>query len=94
MSSYGRIEGAGSGQTWRREGLRVVRDGPAEVLSRARIDPADVVELSRGAGGRTAEVRTELVERVRASIEAGTYETPERLEGAARALMSRLDVRG
>ena len=36
------------------------------------------------------EVRTELIERVKAQIAAGTYETPERIEIAAERLMEEL----
>jgi negative regulator of flagellin synthesis FlgM len=35
-------------------------------------------------------VRTELVERVRQEIAAGTYETPEKLEAALERLLDRL----
>jgi negative regulator of flagellin synthesis FlgM len=35
-------------------------------------------------------IRTELVERVRQEIAAGTYETPEKLEAALERLLDRL----
>jgi hypothetical protein len=37
------------------------------------------------------DVRTELVERVRREIQAGTYETPEKLEAALEHLLERLE---
>lgn len=37
------------------------------------------------------EIRQELVERVRGEIEAGTYETPERIDQAIEAMMDELE---
>jgi len=56
---------------------------------------SDVVEISLAAklAAKVHElppVRTELVQRVKAEIEAGTYETPERIEAALDALMDDL----
>ena len=55
----------------------------------------DTVEISAAARlaakvQQIPEVRTELVERVKAEIAAGTYETPERLEIAVNRLMEEL----
>ncbi len=57
--------------------------------------PGDVVEIS--AAARLAaqidsipDVRAELVERVRAEIAAGTYETPDRIERTITKLMDEL----
>jgi len=55
----------------------------------------DVVEISTVARlaaqiAELPEVRTELVERVKAEIAAGTYETPERIEIALTRLMEEL----
>jgi anti-sigma28 factor (negative regulator of flagellin synthesis) len=67
-------------------------------------DSVDISALARRLGLITSErpvggageqpFRSELVERVRAEIEAGTYETPARLEGAIDRLLSDLDVTG
>lgn len=56
---------------------------------------SDTVEISTVAKlaakiQQLPEVRTELVQRVKAEIEAGTYETPERLEVTVDRLMDEL----
>lgn len=57
---------------------------------------ADVVEISATAAALAAKVqevpdiRADLVARVKAEIEAGTYETPERLEIAVERLLDEL----
>lgn len=71
-----------------RPAIGVARPAPAEGIS-------DVVEISTIAklASKIHElppVRTELVERVKAEIAAGTYETPERLEVAIDRLMEEL----
>lgn len=55
----------------------------------------DKVELSTQARlldqlSRIPEVRTDLVQQVRSEIDAGTYETPERLEATLDALLEDL----
>jgi len=59
------------------------------------INVSDTVEISTVAKlaaqvQQLPEVRTELVQRVKAEIEAGTYETPERLEITVDRLMDEL----
>ncbi len=49
------------------------------------LDRSDRVELSAEALNADS-IRTDLVARIRAEIEAGTYETDAKLEGAAEAL--------
>ena len=57
--------------------------------------PQDQVEISE-AGSMMAKlrelphIRVELVARIRAEIKAGTYETPERLQGAIERLLEDL----
>jgi negative regulator of flagellin synthesis FlgM len=56
---------------------------------------SDIVELSAAAQlvakvQQLPEIRTELVERVKTEIAAGTYETPERLDIAVSRLMDEL----
>ena len=56
---------------------------------------SDIVELSAAAQlvakvHQLPEIRTELVERIKAEIAAGTYETPERLEIAVSRLTDEL----
>ena len=70
---------------------------PVEATNRpAAPQPAgDVVEIADLAKlaariQEVPEVRSELVERVKAEIAAGTYETPERLEIAVQRLMEEL----
>ncbi len=43
-----------------------------------------------GANG-TGAIRVELVQRVRAEIAAGTYDTPEKFEAAFETLLAQLD---
>lgn len=70
--------------------------GQATCLREERLDQqADAVELSETAQGRierdeAAPVRTELVERVRAEIAAGTYLTDGKLSVAAERLCADL----
>lgn len=67
-------------------------------VGNAKIEPAgisDVVEISTVAKlaakvQEVPEVRTELVQRVKEEIAAGTYETPERIEIAVGGLMEEL----
>ena len=56
---------------------------------------SDVVEISAAASladkvRQIPEVRAELIARVRDEIEAGTYETPERLDAAVEKLLEDL----
>jgi len=56
---------------------------------------SDVVEISQAARlaelvHQLPEIRAELVQRVKAELAAGTYETPERLEIALNNLMDEL----
>jgi negative regulator of flagellin synthesis FlgM len=75
---------------------------PAQMLNHsaaaaAPADVSDVVEISAVARlaakvQQIPDVRTELVERVKAEIAAGTYETPERMEVAVNRLMEDLFI--
>ena len=63
---------------------------PASAAKAAEV--VDVVEISQAARLAAAiqdipDIRTDLVERVKAEIAAGTYETPERLEIAIERLI-------
>jgi len=60
-----------------------------------RIAQADVVELSTVAklsekARELPEIRTDLVEQAKAEIEAGVYETPQRIEIAVQRLLAEL----
>ena len=77
--------------------LRVLRPGPQarNPVSRGTASPQDRVEISELANvmGRLRsmpEVRRTLVERIRAEIEAGGYETPERINGTIEAVLEEL----
>lgn len=68
---------------------------PQDPGSAARPREADEVEISEMgklldnlSGG--AEIRRERVEEVRRALEAGTYETPEKLESAVERLLDEL----
>ena len=55
--------------------------------------PAGPDSLQNGDGARhEAPIRHLLVQRVRREIEAGTYDTPEKLEAAFARLLRRLDL--
>lgn len=61
----------------------------------AASQPADVVEISSAAQlaakvQELPDIRPDVVARVKAEIEAGTYETPERIEVAIDRLMEDL----
>ncbi len=72
------------------------RPGESDSRDADRVELSDRARL--GQGGRfesltgTQNVRTDLVQRVRAEIEAGTYETPEKLAYAVGRLSGHLDV--
>ena len=67
---------------------------PAEAQTGA-MGVSDVVEISTGAILASKvqdipEIRTELVERVKAEIAAGAYETPERIDAAVSRLIDEM----
>lgn len=81
------------------------REEPAPAGRAATSRAADRVEISdraRELGAASVSVnsvenrpiRTERLERIRAQIQAGTYETPEKLDYAVDRLTKSLDVRG
>ncbi|MEO1130110.1 MAG: flagellar biosynthesis anti-sigma factor FlgM [Planctomycetota bacterium] len=61
---------------------------PAQNDPAARnVERSDQVELSSIARSlQDPQIRTDLVQRIRAEIESGSYETPQRLDQAAEAL--------
>lgn len=70
---------------------RVVQETPA-LTSREAGLPADRVEISEmatfmGKLRSMSDIRHNLVERIRAEIEAGTYETPERINATIEILL-------
>ncbi|HWA15448.1 MAG TPA: flagellar biosynthesis anti-sigma factor FlgM [Gemmatimonadales bacterium] len=54
----------------------------------------DAVELSQAAldAGREPPIRQDLVDRIRAEIAAGTYETPDKLDTAADSIARELNA--
>lgn len=92
MDELSGISGSVVGHIGRVEALaRQVR--PVEVAVRR---DSDRVEVSREAreSAKTDAVRRDLVNRVRGEIEAGTYDTPERVDLAADALLLKLKSTG
>lgn len=67
--------------------IRSSRRAAASTRRAAPIGPIDA--WARQAGG-LPEVRAELVDRVRAEIAAGTYETPEKLQRAVERMLEEL----
>jgi anti-sigma28 factor (negative regulator of flagellin synthesis) len=92
-----RIPAASVGRTRRSR-----RDDMSTASSRGRADnaqprpeggvavPRDQIDLWARKASDLPGVRTELVKRIRAEIEAGTYETPEKLERAVERLLDEL----
>jgi len=56
--------------------------------------PAPIVEKPPRKRKDAAPIRTELVERIKKEIAAGTYDTPEKWEAALECLLDRLDGNG
>ena len=76
-------------------GVDPVQPVQANPATNGPVGISDIVELSAAAQlvakvHQLPDIRTELVERVKAEIAAGTYETPERLEVAVSRLMDEL----
>lgn len=67
---------------------------PASASSETKADTVDLSDRARflDALRSNTVVRTELVDRVRAEIAAGTYDTPERLDQAINALLEDLSA--
>lgn len=100
MTDAGRISGAG--ETFRSDSVgratgRAVRDsrpGESSGLDRGR-DSVDVSDTARIAAarltGEEAAIRQELVDRVRAEIEAGAYETPIKVAGTVDGILDAIN---
>jgi negative regulator of flagellin synthesis FlgM len=61
------------------------------------VSPRDAVEISSAArmlesAGRSARNSGERLEQIRAAIEAGEYDTPEKLEAALERMFERLGI--
>jgi anti-sigma28 factor (negative regulator of flagellin synthesis) len=75
------------------------RPGDEQRTPEIHVRPADSVDISAlarrlGQGSTTQPVRQELVDRVKAEIAGGTYETADKLDLAADRLLRDLDVLG
>jgi hypothetical protein len=88
MESYMRI---GDVEPGRNAGIPASRRGvSSSAASTAR--PGDRVEIgSAREPERGKPLRHDLIDRVRADIASGTYDTPERLDRAVESLLSRLN---
>jgi len=95
MTNIGPIETAALGRV-EREARSTQRTTPdlADPVVRRGDDRVEVSDVARYLSKlkEVPAVRTELVQEVRAQIEAGTFETPERLEGAAEQLLEDLGL--
>ena len=71
--------------------LSARKEGGAQA-GEARIDRVEISDLARFMGQLhgTSVIRHGLVERIREQIEAGTYETPERINATVDILMREL----
>lgn len=100
MADVGRVSGAG--ETFRsdsvnRAAARTARDerpGESSGVDRGR-DSVDVSDTARIAAAKLSTdesaIRQDLVDRVRAEIEAGTYETPIRIAGTVDAMLGAVE---
>jgi negative regulator of flagellin synthesis FlgM len=59
-------------------------------ISAEALEAARLAEAAAGGASAGPDVRTDLVNRLRAEIASGTYETPERLDGALDRLLNQL----
>ncbi|HUG89260.1 MAG TPA: flagellar biosynthesis anti-sigma factor FlgM [Planctomycetaceae bacterium] len=71
---------------------------PATPVGTQPISTQDQVEISPAArlletAGRSPEIRAERLNQIKAEIEAGTYETPEKLEAALVRLFEEAGLR-
>lgn len=60
--------------------------------ARRGADRVEVSSLAKELARLQDPVRQDLIDRVRAEIESGTYETEEKLDGAVSGLLSDLDI--
>lgn len=63
------------------------------------LSPRDEVEISSAGEmldrlNQSSEIRAERLAQIRAAIEAGEYETPEKLEAALEKMLDEIDPRG
>lgn len=96
MSDIGPIGGGASASEVSRPRLDSERESRPGQRAEARPprrgpDRVEVSSLARELAAQQDPVRQDLIDRVRAEIEAGTYETAERLDGAVDRLLSELD---
>ena len=72
------------------------RRGAAGRTGRARLAPPGLARLTEGPPVNPplhdADIRQDLIARVRLEIQAGTYDTPERFEAALDRLAARLAI--
>ncbi len=80
----------------RREVVRPTDQKPQQVDPKARRDTVSISEIARLKAKLASlpEVRHDLVERIRAEIEAGTYDTIEKVHKAAERLLQELKEEG
>ncbi len=94
MSDIAAVVGPGAGRL-ESSAESIVR--PAAAPAAGRIErPSDRVELSDRARllsklASLPAIRQDLVDRVRGEIQSGTYDSPERVEGALNSLIDDLD---
>jgi negative regulator of flagellin synthesis FlgM len=90
---------AASGPGSARRSAPAAEGSPSQPVDRVEFSPAaqEAARLaeaasasSTGATPPSSDVRTDLVNRLRSEIAAGTYETPERLDGALDRLLNQL----
>lgn len=63
---------------------------PTQGADRVEISPAAEARLRQVQAAESGQIRTELVNQIRAQIAAGTYETPERLDVALNRLLDEI----
>ncbi len=95
MAHLSLISGISSGRVEQIHRRTVEDDLRAERTFRRGVDVAEISQGAREAARADATpIRSELVQRIREEIQAGTYLTDDKLDAVADRILQRLDVQG
>ena len=87
----------GAGAAWSVGANRPVASPQATPAAEGVMSPRDEVEISSlgqmlDEASRTGSLREQRLAQIKSAIEAGVYETPEKLEAAVSRMIERLDL--